>query len=248
MKLKGRINKLEKSLAGIEKFTLWFRRAKTAGGFVLYWEEELDGPLAPLEWFDDEEAHFLFILVNEVSFAILKNASTNQDLRSFAHCALDGILRRSCRLNRSGNFVPVRPIPEIAEHVGKKLCAKFRSLLDETELMAAAIGAISETYLGGEDILFSDIRNILNGEVSNLRTTADVFDPLTYWFQIERPTLRGFAPDPPLLQAKVDSIINFARANALIGCSDIRKFKDAFQRAFPEVSGLCASFAKSSGG
>ena len=180
MRLGGRIDKLEASLPAKEKFSLWLHRAKAAGRFVPYWEGELAGPLASLEWFEDEEAHFLFVLVNEVNFDVLNNASKYQDLHAFAGCALDGMFRRICRLNRSGVFVPVHPIPEMAARAGRLLCARFRSLLEETELMAAAIGLISETYLGGEDILFTDIRAIFDTEVSKLRTTADVYDPLTY--------------------------------------------------------------------
>jgi hypothetical protein len=81
--LEGRIDKLEASLAAKEKFSLWLHRAKAAGGFVPYWETELKGPLAPLEWFENEEAYFLFRLVNDVNLTILKSASTNQDLRFF---------------------------------------------------------------------------------------------------------------------------------------------------------------------
>ena len=72
MTFEGRIQKLEKSLPAKEKFSLWFHRAKAAGGFVPYWERELAGPLAPFEWFEDEEAYLLFRLVNDVNFAILK--------------------------------------------------------------------------------------------------------------------------------------------------------------------------------
>ncbi len=55
----------------------------------------------------------------------------------------------------------------------------FRGFDSLREIMASAIDVISETYLGGEDILFPDTRAVLNAEVSNLRTTADVYDPLT---------------------------------------------------------------------
>jgi hypothetical protein len=232
--LETRIQRLEASLAAREKFSLWLHRAKAAGGFVPYWERELKGLLAPLEWFEDEEAYFLFRLVNDVNFTILNNASKNQDLRSLAHCALDGILRRLCRLNKSSVFVPVHPIPEDATLVAKKLCAKFKLLLEETELMASAIDVISETYLGGEDILFSDIRATLDAEVSNLRTTADVFDPLADWLHIKPLTLNGLGPDSSIVHAKIDSVVHLSRAEALIGCSDLRKFKDALQRAFPD--------------
>jgi hypothetical protein len=230
-----RIHRLETSLAPREKFSLWFHRAKAAGGFVAYWEKELKGPLAPSEWFEDEEAFFLFHLVNDVNFTILRNASTNQDLRIFAYCALDGFLRRICRPDESGVFVPVCPIPEIAAVVGKKLCAKFKSLLEETGLMAAAIDVISETTLGGEDILFSDTRDILETEVSNLRTTADIFDPLTDWLQIEPLKLKELALGSPIVHAKVDQIVNESRAEALVSSIDLRKFKDALQKAWPDL-------------
>ena len=235
MTLEARIHKLETSLAAKEKFSLWLHRAKAAGGFVPYWEKELRGPLVPFEWFEDEEAYFLFRLVNDVNFTILNNASKNQDLRSFAHCALDGVVRRIGRPDQSGALVPVHPIPDIATLVGKYVCAKFKSLLEETLLMASAIDVISETYLGGEDILFPDTRAMLNTEVSNLRTTADIYDPLTDWLDIEPLTLKELAPGSPIVHAKADQIVLLSRAEALVGCSDLRKFKDALQRAFPEL-------------
>jgi hypothetical protein len=234
--LEARIQKLETSLPAKEKFFLWLHRAKATGGFETYWERELAGPLEPFEWFKDEEAYLLFHLTNDLNMTIFKNASTNRDLRSLAHCALDGILRRICRLNKSSVFVPVHPIPENANFIGKKLCAKFKSLLEETVLMATAIDVISETYLGGEDILFSDIRATLDTEVSNLRTTADIFDPLTYWLQIEPLKLKELAPGSPIVHAKVDQIVHLSRAEALVSSSDLRKFKDALQRAFPDYS------------
>ena len=215
MTLEARIQKLETSLAAREKFSLWLHRAKAAGGFVPYWEKELSGPLAPFEWFEDEEAYLLFRLVNDVNFTILNNASKNQDLRSFAHCALDGMLRRICRLNKSSVFVPVHPIPENATLVGKKLCAKFKLLLEETVLMASAIDVISETYLGGEDILFPDTRAMLNAEVSNLRTTADVYDPLTDWLEIEPLILKEVAPGSPIVHAKANQIVLLSRGPRL---------------------------------
>jgi len=231
-----RINRLEKSLTAKDKFSLWLHHAKAAGGFVPYWERELKGPMVPFEWCEDEEAHLLFHLVNDLNSSILRNARTNQDLRFFAHCALDGILRRISRLDESNIFVPVHPIPEIATIVGKHVCAKFKSLLEETLIMASAIEEISATHLGGEDILFFDMRAIFDDELSNLRTTADVYDPLTDWLEIETLKLKELSQGSPVVHAKVDSIIHVSRAEALVGCSDIRKFKDALLRAFPEFS------------
>lgn len=237
MTLETRIRKLETSLAAKEKFFLWLNRAKAAGGFVSYWEQELRGSMAPFDWCEDEEAYLLFHLVNDLNFTIVNNASKNQNLHLFAHCALDGVVRRSSRLDQSGVLVPICPIPETELIVGKRLCAKFRSLLAETVLMASAIDVISGTYLGGEDILFSDTRAMLDAEVSNLRDTADVFDPLTEWLNIRPLTLNGLVPDSSCVDAKVDSVVHQSRAQALIGCSDLRKFKDALEKAFPEPSG-----------
>jgi hypothetical protein len=233
--IEGRIQKLERSLPAKEKFILWLRRAKAAGGFVPYWEKELKGPMVPFEWCEDEEAYLLFRLVNDVNFTILNNASKNQDLRFFAHCALDGILRRIGRLDESNIFVPVRPIPEIATLVGKRVCAEFKSLLEETLIMASAIDVISGTYLGGEDILFPDTRATFDAEVSNLRTTADVYDPLTDWLDIEPLKLREPAPGSPNVDAKAKQIVLISRAEALVTCSDLRKFKDALHKAWPEL-------------
>jgi hypothetical protein len=228
--VEGRIDRLEASLEPRRKFFLWLHRTKAAGGFFPYWEKELRGPLVQFEWFEDEEAYFLFRLVNDVNFKILNNASKNQDLRSFAHCALDGVVRQISRPDRSAALVPVHPIPEIATLVGKYLCAKFKSLLEETVLMASAIDVISGTYLGGEDILFPDTRAMLNAEVSNLRTTADVYDPLTDWLDIEPLKFKQPTPGSPIVGAKVDHVIHLSRAEALVGCSDLRKFKDALQQ------------------
>lgn len=235
MTIEGRIQKLERSLPAKEKFILWLRRAKAAGGFVPYWEKELKGPMVPFEWCEDEEAYLLFRLVNDVNFTILNNASKNQDLRFFAHCALDGILRRIGRLDESNIFVPVRPIPEIATLVGKRVCAEFKSLLEETLIMASAIDVISGTYLGGEDILFPDTRATFDAEVSNLRTTADVYDPLTDSLDIEPLKLRDPAPGSPNVDAKAKQIVLISRAEALVTCSDLRKFKDALHKAWPEL-------------
>jgi hypothetical protein len=245
--LEGRIDKLEASLAAKEKFALWLHRAKAAGGFLPYWERELKGSLAPFEWFEDEEAYLLFRLVNDVNFTILNNASKNQDLRSLAHCALDGVVRRIGRPDQSGALAPVHPIPDIAMRVGKFVCAKFKSLLEETLIMASAIDVISETYLGGEDMLFPDTRAMLNAEVSNLRTTADVYDPLTDWLDIEPLKFKEPAPGSPIVDAKANQIVLISRADALVFSSDLRKFKDALQQAFPEFSGECAPLARSSG-
>lgn len=236
MTIEGRIHRLEKSLTSREKFSLWLRRAKAAGGLVPYWEKELKGPLVQFEWFEDEEAYLLFRLVNDVNLMIFKNASTNQDLRTLAPCALDGILRRIARPDESGIFVPVHPIPALAARVGKYLCAKFRSLLEETELMAASIGVISDTCLGGEDILFSDARATFDTEVSNLRATADVYDPLADWPEIEPLKPKELAPGSSIVDAKANQIVNLSRAEALVSSSDLRKFKDALQIAFPELN------------
>jgi hypothetical protein len=246
MTLERRINRLEKSLAAKEKFKLWLHRAKAAGGFLPYWEKELKGPLAPYEWFEDEEAYLLFRLVNDVNFTILNRASTNQDLRALAFFALDGVARRIGRPDKSGGLVPDFPIPEIASRVGKSVCAKFKSLLEEAVLMASAIEVISETHLGGEDILFPDMRAIFVAEVSDLRTTADVYNPLTDWLQIESLKSKELAPGSSIVHAQVDQIVNVSKAEALVRSSDLRKFKEALQCAFPEFSKMCAPSAEPS--
>jgi hypothetical protein len=86
---------------------------------------------------------------------------------------------------------------------------------------------------------------MLNAEVSNLRTTADVYDPLTDWLDIEPLKFKESAPGSPIVDAKANQIVHISRADALVFSSDLRKFKDALQRAFPEFSEKCATFAKS---
>ncbi len=235
MALKARLQKLEASLEAKKQLFLWLQHAKAAGGFVPYWEQELKGPLGPFEWLADEEVYFLWHLVNETNLEILKNAQVNHDLRSFAHCALDGILRQIARPNRSGVFVPARQIPELAERVGGYLYAKFRALLEESLSLAAAIDEVSETYLGGEDILFPDSRAALDAETSDLRKTADVFGPLAEWLKVEPITVDGFIPGH-LVDAKASQLVNFARAGALSRGGTRRQFIDALQQAWPELA------------
>jgi hypothetical protein len=102
MTLKSRVQKLEASLQAKERFFLWLQNAKAAGGFETYWEQKLREPLLPFEWFADEEAHFLYFLVNDVNYAMLRDAEANNNLRSFALFALDGVLRQAARPNRAG--------------------------------------------------------------------------------------------------------------------------------------------------
>jgi len=235
MTSKRRIDKLEASLDAKKKFFLWLHRAKAAGAFVTYWEKELKGPLVPFEWFEDEEAFFLFRLVNDVNFSVLNNASKNQDLRSLTHCALDGIVRHISRPDESRALVPICPIPAITKRVGMCLCAKFRSFLEEAALLACAIDVISESCLGGEDILFTDTRGILDAEMSGLRATAEICGPLAEWLDLEPIAAEGLTPGHPMVAAKANQIVNISRAKALCGSGDLRKFNDAFQRAFPNL-------------
>jgi hypothetical protein len=96
-----------------------------------------------------------------------------------------------------------------------------------------------------QTLLFPDTRAMLNAEVSNLRTTADVYDPLTDWLDIEPLKFKESAPGSPIVDAKANQSVHISRADALVFSSDLRKFKDALQRAFPEFSEKCATFAKS---
>ncbi len=235
MTSKRRVHRLEASLDAKKKFFLWLHRVKAAGGYVAYWELELKGPLVPFEWFEDEGAHFLFRLVNDVNLTILKNADTNQDLRTLAHCAMDGVVRRICRPDQSGVLVPDCPIPEVATRAGMYVCTKFKTLLEETLSLASAIHVISETHLGGEDILFADTRAALEVESANLRVTADMCGHLAAWLNGEPIAVDGFTSGHPMVDAKVNEIVHISRAEALASCSDLRKFKEALQEAFPEL-------------
>jgi hypothetical protein len=75
---------------------------------------------------------------------------------------------------------------------------------------------------------------MLDTEVSTLRTTADVYDPLTDWLEIEPLILKEVASGSPIVHAKANQIVHLSRAEALVSSSDLRKFKDALQRAFPD--------------
>jgi hypothetical protein len=86
---------------------------------------------------------------------------------------------------------------------------------------------------------------MLNAEVSNLRTTAYVYDPITDWLEIEPLVLKEVAPGSPIVHAKANQIVLISRADALFFSSDLRKFKEALQRAFPEFSGICGPLTQS---
>jgi hypothetical protein len=235
MTIAGRIHRLEASLEAEKKFFLWLQHAKAKGGFIRYWEQELVGPLVPFEWFADEEAHFLYFLVNDVNFTILNSASTNQDLNVLAYCALDGLLRQISRPDQSGALVPVRPIPEIKSQVGGYLWAKFRTLLEEALSIAAAIDEISETYLGGEDILFADSRGTIDAETSTLRKTAEIYGSLAEWLNLEPITIECFTPGHPMVDTKADQLVHLSRAQALMCRDDRRKSIDALRRVCPKL-------------
>ena len=235
MAFKGRIQKLEASLEANKKFLLWLHDAKAAGGFISYWEREIRGPLVPLEWFADEEAYFLWRLVNDVNFAIWKNAQANHDLCSLVHCALDGVIRRIARPDPAGALVPERPIPEIAERLGGYVCNKFRAILTESVCFAAAIDEISETYLGGEDMLFDDTRVVLEAETSNLRKMADTFGPLLAWLNVEPITAEGFAPGHPMVDAKAAELADYSHAHAFAGGGTSGEFVSALRQVSPDL-------------
>jgi len=71
-------------------------------------------------------------------------------------------VRQIARPDSSGIFVPVRPVPELAAHVGRYLCAKFQGIWEETLCLQAAMEKISQAYLEGEDILFADSRGAMD--------------------------------------------------------------------------------------
>jgi hypothetical protein len=236
MTLKSRMQKLEASLHARERFFLWLHDAKAAGGFEIHWEQELRESLLPFEWLMDEEAHTLYLLVNDVNLEVLRTAETKSDLRSLTHCALDGVLRQVSRPNRAGTFVLINPIPELTQRVGGYLCARLRALIDEALSLASAIEEISDVYLDGEDVLFADTRATVNAETANLRKTADIFRPLVAWLNVEPITVEGFGPGHPVVDAKANQFVEFSRAQALIGKSDHRRFMDALHRACPELA------------
>jgi hypothetical protein len=235
MTIARRVHTLEASLEAKKKFFLWLQHAKAKGGFIRHWEQEIAGPLVPFEWFADEEAHFHYFLVNVVNLTILENASTNQDSSVLAHCAMYGIVRQISRPDQSGALVPVRPIPEIASQAGGYLWAKFRTLLEETLSLAAAIDEISAAYLGGEDILFADARATIESETSKLCRTAEIYGSLAKWLNLEPIAVECFTAGHPMVDAKVNELVHLSRAEALIFCSDRLKFRDALRRACPKL-------------
>jgi len=236
MTLKGRLQKVEEALDANKKFLLWLDHAKAVGGFVSYWERELKGPLVPFKWFGDEEAYFLWRLVNDVNIAILNDAQTNHDLRRVLHCALDGVLRQITQPDESGRLVPVLPAPEVTKLVGEFLYGQFKTIFEEALSLAGAIDELSQTYLGGEDLLFVDTRRELVEQISQLRTTAQLLPPLAAWLNLEPLMMEGFVSGHPKVDTKATQMADFSRATALVQSGYGRQFKDALQQLSPELA------------
>jgi hypothetical protein len=208
---------------------------KAAGGFVAYWEREIKGPLVPFKWFADEDAHFLWHLVNDVNFAILKDAQTNRDLRCFAHCALDGLLRQIARPDSSSVLLPAGPIDDVTERIGRYFLDKFKTLIEEAPLLAAALDDLSQTHLDGKDLLFVDTRSELVHQISQLRATAQLYAPLAAWLKVELVEVDGFPPGHARVAAKAVEMADFSKAAAVTVSGDGRQFKHALQRFCPEL-------------
>ena len=78
--------------------------------------------------------------------------------------------------------------------------------------------------LMAKKIPFTYTRAILDAEIPNLRKTADVFEPLAAWLNLEPITAEGFTTDHPKVVAKVVELTGLPRAQALVQSSDRRKF------------------------
>ena len=150
------------------------------------------------------------------------------------HCALYGLLRQVARTDDLGVFIPVCPITELSTRLGEYLYAKLRAIFEEAFCLAAAIDELSEIYLGAnQDILFADSRAILDTELSNLRKTAETFEPLAGWFNVQPIAMERYTPGDPMVDAKVAKLADLSRVDTLMKCGDQRRFVDALHRAFP---------------
>ncbi len=215
MTFKGRIAKIETSLEAKKKVLLWLQRAKAAGGWMSYQVQQLKGPLVLNDWLADADAYFLWHLVIDVNSTILSSAHANRDLHALLLIALTGVVWQVGESSRSGTYQPARPFPEIAETVGKYVCAKFKKVLEEELSLAAAIIEISKTYLDGEDVLFPDSRAALDAEISKLRETAVICNALANWLDAEPVAVECLTSGHQMVDAKVRYLVNIARAEAL---------------------------------
>ena len=129
----------------------------------------------------------------------------------------------------------MRPIPELAERLGRYLCDKFKAFFAESQFLAAAINEISDAYLGGEDLLFVDTRAELDTETSNLRKTADTFGPLVAWLNVEPITVEGFTTGHPMVDAKAAELADYSHAHALARGGTLGEFLSALQKVSPDM-------------
>ena len=238
MTQKARISKLEASLTAKQKLYSWLKHAKLSGGLIPYWKKELTGLMLPLEWLTDEEARFLWHLVIDANVEILRCMHANDELWRVVHLALDGVVRQIARPDSSGIFVPVRPIPELAAHVGRYLCATFQGIWEETLCLQAAMEKISQAYLEGEDILFADSRGAMDTATANFHDTAYMCGAIARWLNLEGVTFaaEAFSSQHPLVQAKVTRLANLSRVEALRCTATRGQLIQAIKGACPDLA------------
>ena len=94
---------------------------------------------------------------------------------------------------------------------------------------------LSQTHLNGEDLLFADPRSELLDQISQLRVTAQLYEPLAAWLNVEPVEVEGFLSGHARVGAQAAEMADFSRAAALAVSSDGRQFKHALRPVCPDL-------------
>lgn len=209
-----RIGNIESSLPPQDQFLIWLRNAKKKGGFLLYWGQELEGPLIRYKWLEDVEASFRWHLVNDVNLDVLKSAQTNNDLCAFGHVALVEAYRRVF-------------IRKLKDDVSTAICARFKRFADEIVALAAAIDELSKVFVG-EDLLFTDTRQILEDQNNQISGALRLYEQIAAILGLNDSTCLD-------VREKSKELEQSARAHCLSHSGNRREFTSAIKKLCPEI-------------
>ena len=129
------------------------------------------------------------------------------------------------------------PAPKVTKLVGEFLYGQFKTIFEEALSLAGAIDELSQTYLGGEDLLFVDTRRELAEQISQLRATGQLYAPLAAWLKVKPMEVHDFPPGHARVGAKAVEMADFSKAAALTVSGDGRQFKGALHQFCPEPAG-----------
>ena len=219
MALDTRLKKLEGKLDSRKRTLLWLEQAKSAGGYVGYWKETLRRPFFPHDWMDDE-AFFLYLLINDVNVYVLQNAQSNSECLWFAA----GMIRQ---------FITAHKLTARDSQILNEWRTHYGRMLAETLAFKAATEVFTTFYCEEHDILFPDTRAELDDAAAKLREIADIFNGLASELGVAPLEVEGFSEGHPAVDEKVEQFVRAARAEVLANAGAVTA---GVQQLCPELT------------